>query len=1065
MKFRLNMTTTMTLISALPLLFLLAFSSFFLYQTYTFEYLRSKALVANVKETEVLSKLSIDLARERGLSAVFTGSGGESAENLLVTQHVHSDKTIQEFFSYLEGKPLTPQMREIVEMLRGIPAVREHILSLKSDFHTFFFDYYSKINLLAMGEINRFAQSTETGSISKLSYTLAALYQEMEYAGQERGFVSKILTQQQPFTAEELQTWVEIIGKNSAFSTNLLPDGPTKEAIDKAHFSTQNRNIFSQVNRAKATLMLEAATGDYTIEPNLWFGMTTNQINIMDKTASMLRDALQAEIDTYTTSALLKLNISGAIWILSFLLLVMGLFLRRSIRKNVKELGGVFEKIKELTGGDTAIDLNTPEGTQEAYRAIDKSIESIAIEKHKAEEASAAKSIFLANMSHEIRTPLNGIIGFTELLKNSNLGSEEKEFIDVIEKSSENLLTIINNILDLSKIESSHVEIDESPFFPIEEFEGAAEVYGAKASEKNINFLFFIDPSLTCKLKGDVTKIKEVLINLLSNAIKFTPANGTINLQIKRLPQEGPKTALYFCVEDSGIGISQEKQASVFNAFSQADSTITRKYGGTGLGLTISSKFIETLGGNLEVESEEGKGSKFFFTLYFDEIVHDAKPNHKDEYSAYTCAILSKDSGANSSYVYDYLAYYGLSLKTYTTLSELKNLIHKSGVTLIVVDQSLLAPGELDEYKKIHLPILAIGKHSQKDILDKTKDTYITTAYRPINPTKILKWLALCQKLAPKKQAPVLSRAIMHPSGKFSAKVLVAEDNEINQKLIRRTLEDLGLTVTCVNNGLLALQERTNNHYDMIFMDIAMPIMDGVEATKKIIQYEQETGEGHIPIVAITANALKGDRERFMGEGLDEYVTKPIKREDIQSILNQFLSHKGVDEAPSHPTEQPFLVEADEHTTSLQEGLFLQETPPLEAEKLDISIPPKQESENILVFKKNPIETKIFTSVLRKITPHVFGVDSLHSFKETLRQESFGLIMIDYETQGIKMDLLLEHIQESQPTRPYIVLFASPSEIIPEEEKKLYSKIANTIVSKVDLETIVNEFFPKGAAQ
>jgi len=167
MKFRLNMTTTMTLISALPLLFLLAFSSFFLYQTYTLEYLRAKALVANVKETEVLSKLSIELARERGLSAVFTGSKGESAENLLISQHVHSDKTIQEFFSYLEGKSLAPQMQEIVEMLHGISAVREHILTLKSDFHTFFFDYYSKINLLAMGEINRFAQSTETGSISK----------------------------------------------------------------------------------------------------------------------------------------------------------------------------------------------------------------------------------------------------------------------------------------------------------------------------------------------------------------------------------------------------------------------------------------------------------------------------------------------------------------------------------------------------------------------------------------------------------------------------------------------------------------------------------------------------------------------------------------------------------------------------------------------------------------------------------------------------------------------------------------------------------------------------------
>ena len=223
-------------------------------------------------------------------------------------------------------------------------------------------------------------------------------------------------------------------------------------------------------------------------------------------------------------------------------------------------------------------------------------------------------------MSHEIRTPLNGIIGFTELLKNTDLDEEKRDYVDTIEKSSENLLTIINNILDVSKIESNKVELEDILFNPIQDFESAVEIYVAKAAEKNIDILLYIDPTLVHHLYGDITKIKEVLINLMSNAVKFTPEHGNIVVEILREPSKSPNEAIVtFSVEDTGIGISEDKLANVFNAFSQADSTITRKYGGTGLGLTISSKYVAMMGGKLQVQSTVGKGTKFYFTLAFKE--------------------------------------------------------------------------------------------------------------------------------------------------------------------------------------------------------------------------------------------------------------------------------------------------------------------------------------------------------------------------------------------------------------------------------------------------------------
>jgi CheY-like chemotaxis protein len=678
-------------------------------------------------------------------------------------------------------------------------------------------------------------------------------------------------------------------------------------------------------------------------------------------------------------------------------------------------------------------------------------------------------------MSHEIRTPLNGIIGFTELLKNSDLDDEKREFVDVIEKSSENLLAIINNILDLSKVESNKIEIDEILFSPIDEFENAVEVYGPKASEKNIQLSLYIDPSLHNYLKGDAVKIKEVLINLMSNAVKFTPNNGQITVEIKRL-NNAPldKARVLFSVQDSGIGIHQDKIEGIFDAFNQADSTITRKFGGTGLGLTISSKYIALMGSRLEVESEEGKGSRFFFVLDLVESTASGT-DYKDHFSDFNCAIYSplNSAKAHTEFMYDYFTYFGAHAKYYTDFPSLKNLIFKAGSNIIVADYNNLTKEELEEYKKIKLPIILIFKSSQQSKFNEYNTKYITPIYEPVNVSKLVKALEAKREFLPAKEDRIEPQPIQKATfgKKFKANVLVAEDNEINQKLIRRTLEDLGLNITIVPNGLQALERRRSENFDMIFMDIAMPVMDGIEATHKILEYEEKNHLPHIPIVAITANALKGDRERFMKEGLDEYITKPIKKDSIISILNLFIQDK-IDYAAQEeeleikpaatmvpPTVQTFEEEPTPALITSEEETSHSD---LSVNKEEINLTPDSiDVLDVLVLKKSPIETKIFTSVLSKMCENVEAATSYNDLKQKIESKHYKIVLFDKEMLLEDAETFLEWILSIEK-RQHVGKISTIMFIDPKDKNQntaiAFDAILPNQISKKDLELLIHKF-------
>lgn len=605
------------------------------------------------------------------------------------------------------------------------------------------------------------------------------------------------------------------------------------------------------------------------------------------------------QFNIYNPQDLIITFVGMLVIILGIILLIYGYSTAHQELLNINKLHELFNTAtKDLSNPEAVensnIKIGTYEGTNEAYSKLSYFIENAKNDKHIALEANLSKSLFLANMSHEIRTPLNGIVGFTELLKSTNIDEEQREFISIIEKSSENLLAIINNILDLSKIESNKVDIENIIFDTHEEFDSTVETYAVSAADKNIELNFYIDPKISSKLKGDPTKIKEIIINLLSNAIKFTNSHGEINVEVTKIEQEIDNniatSTLLIKVQDNGIGMTKEQQEHVFEAFSQADISVTRKYGGTGLGLTISSQFANLMGGKLEVESAKDRGTTFYLTLPIEEIMIESA-NLEDAYTSILVGLYESENAPSklAGYIKNYLDFYGTKTKIFESIDEYKLIVEKSQCKFCLIDFDKSESDIIDSLVKADkTKLIVMSQVTNREKLLQLGLSNQNILFKPITLSKIKESLDRESEENTAKKPMIISHKM-----RFDANVLIAEDNVINQKLITRILSDYGLKADVANNGLEAFEKRRNNHsYDLIFMDIQMPVMDGVEATKEILEYEEDDGTPHIPIVALTANALKGDRERFLSEGMDEYITKPIESTELLYILNKFLHHK-----------------------------------------------------------------------------------------------------------------------------------------------------------------------------
>jgi len=515
-----------------------------------------------------------------------------------------------------------------------------------------------------------------------------------------------------------------------------------------------------------------------------------------------------------------------------------------------------------------------------------------------AEAANRAKSEFLANMSHEIRTPLNGVIGMTDSVLETNLTSDQRECLDIIKLSADSLLTVVNDILDFSKIEAGKMDLEAIAFDLLDCVEDALKMSASRADEKALELLCDLPPTLPEMVRGDSARLRQIILNLVSNAIKFTD-NGEVVLKAELESREQDELTIRFTVSDTGIGIPQEKQESIFSAFSQADSSTTRKYGGTGLGLTISARLASMMGGRIWLESEIGRGSRFYFTVRMEALEKTIEPRViAASQSLRDVRILVVDDNQTSRRILQgTLNSWGAQTTCVPggrqALEELASSLDAQKPYQVVVTDMHMS--EIDGFGLVtrirslsemtSMPVLMLSSGARREDADRCRQLGIDSFLsKPVRRKELLSAIValLGRQATPQSSTKVLGREVASRSGEV--RILLAEDNHVNQVVASRLLANLGYSLVIANNGREAIDLLQQQTFDLVLMDVQMPEMDGISATKRIREYEKST-HAHIPIIAMTAHVMKEDRMRCLAAGMDGYVTKPINSEEVEAAI------------------------------------------------------------------------------------------------------------------------------------------------------------------------------------
>jgi signal transduction histidine kinase/CheY-like chemotaxis protein len=1023
MKIMNNKNIFLLLISIVVLVFVMA--SYYTYNAYV-EY---KQVQNNTKSTQFIQKIEYILTAiedERLISAKYMGNKDSIKVKTIQNKRDSVNANIDELNTFIrDNKGFSSYDKRLEFILDNLKYVRTRVDSLSEDYRNIFFDiYHEKIIESFLGIMRMTASNSSTEEIKKYLLIYADLSKLKENSSVERAFISFILSGSKKMNDKDLLAWDSVINSDILPRFNTLKD---QEIVRKLNKALDPKIFYEWVLDERMKILSGAHSGNYAITLEGWVKALEQKI----KSVKSPQDIFVSTIQKYTQDVISdKESVTMRYLVVaSFLLLLLFVlfFLYRNINKDKRLFEDTLKDIETVLNKEQQKELKLlidNRETTEIYQFLTETIR----------EANQAKDLFLANMSHEIRTPLNGIVGFTQLLKSTDTTAEQEEFIGVIENSSDNLLSIVNDILDLSKMKADKIELENIAFDPIDEFESAIESYGARAAEKDIELGVYVDPTLPAMLMGDPTKISQILVNLISNAIKFTSMTGNIDISIEKVEDTYDNTTIKFSVLDTGIGITEEQRKIIFDAFSQADVSTSRKFGGTGLGLAISAQLVSLMGGELDISSEKDKGSTFFFTITLDKTEQNLQREIPTMHHVHV-GYFVPDKSIERAYCHSlqkYVEYTGAKFTVYDG-NELRSMGEDALPDLLFINHRYCKRGnELEEYVNLKTKTVVVTTGDMKDHMSHFEDQIDSVFYKPINLTKTLKSFAVIDEI--KKSIP--EKEEKKTEGKFyDLHALIAEDNTINQKLIKNVLEGLGLDVTLANNGEEALELRMKNEYDLIFMDIQMPVMGGIEATQKILEYEEKSRKRHLPIVALTANALKGDREKYLEAGMDSYASKPLNVKEIQNIIAEHFPYKIVDKEETEivlAEEISPIIENAETEISQNDELMIEEEKTEEVDTVEVMDMPKIEEPlfvndvkeeilpieekadslkaDILLYKETPLAVDVYLTIFHNLGYSVEVAYSEDDFIDKLEMHEYAFALFDEEAfssmQGLVVDLI-----------------------------------------------------------
>ena len=629
---------------------------------------------------------------------------------------------------------------------------------------------------------------------------------------------------------------------------------------------------------------------------------------------------LYAKIDRHVVK--MRIFLMGAILILALIIIA---WVHRLV---VNPIRMIHERLNDLGRDELRDDLNLKAAQELTHlgEAVDTIGDNLKLKKQREEElehASRAKSEFMANMSHELRTPLNGVLGMMSLLRETRLQKDQLEYVSVATNSGNALLTLINDILDYSKIEAGKLELEAIDFALRNTVEDSVEPLADQAQVKGVELATLISSNVPAVVRGDPTRLRQVITNLVSNAVKFTE-QGEVVVRVRLDSEDTQKIVLHFKVTDSGVGISEAARSRIFDSFTQADGSTTRRYGGTGLGLAICRQLVEHMGGEIGVDSVPGEGSTFWFTIQLEHAADGVIEFNPIQDLAGIHALIVDDNTTNRVVLAKQLKGWGMTIDQARSGTEALTKLNQAVVdgkpfALALID--MIMPGmnglelsraiqeapQIAETKRVLLTSLA-DRGQAAEAKAAGIQGYLS---KPVRQTQLHDCIAAVMGLADDDEEVLVTRHnLADTAARRKRKILVVEDNPVNQIVVQGMLEKLEYGFEVVDNGQEAVQAVVDNRYDLVLMDCQMPVMDGYQATGHI--RSSENSDQRLPIIALTANAMAGDAEKCYDAGMDDYLAKPFVIESLEEKLTKWLSQ---------PSETPFLhdtADADIEETMAQ---------------------------------------------------------------------------------------------------------------------------------------------------